>query len=113
MEELSWNNTINVNQTKGYVAPILEGLWASAPYMHNGSVPSLWLFMRPESRPAKFIVGDQNLDMKKMGIESKANLTSEIYDTTLTGRSNSGHERQFEDLSEDEKDDLLEFLKTL
>jgi len=51
--------------------------------------------------------------MNKVGIESKANRTSEIYDTTLTGRSNTGHEKQFENLSEDEKDDLLEFLKTL
>lgn len=69
--------------------------------------------MRPKNRPAQFVVGDQNLDMNKVGIESKANRTSEIYDTTLTGRSNTGHEKQFENLSEDEKDDLLEFLKTL
>ena len=113
MGQLSWNKTINVNQTHGYVAPILEGLWASAPYMHNGSVPSLWLFMRPEKRPKQFIVGNQSLDMQKVGIESKANLVSEIYDTSIVGRSNTGHESEFENLSETDKDDLLEYLKTL
>ncbi len=70
-------------------------------------------FMRPENRPAKFVVGDQNLDLKHIGIESKKNLTSEIYDTSLSGRSNTGHEKEFENLSEDGKDDLLEYLKTL
>lgn len=113
MAESKWKNLVQVNQNQGYVATVLEGLWASAPYMHNGSVPTLWHFMRPELRPAKFIVGDQSLDMQKVGIAGLVNSTSEIYDTTLSGRANTGHEKEFETMSEDDKDDLLEFLKTL
>jgi hypothetical protein len=113
MEQSVWNKTLSINQTKGYVAPILEGLWSSAPYMHNGSIPTLWAFMRPEKRPASFNVGNQNLDMDHVGIENSANQISEIYDTTKSGRGNQGHAKEFENLSEDDKDDLLEFLKTL
>ena len=36
----------------GYVAPPLEGIWASAPYLHNGSVPTLWHLLHNDSRPA-------------------------------------------------------------
>ncbi len=113
LENSVWRDLVQINQNRGYIAPILEGLWASAPYMHNGSVPTLWNFLRPESRPAKFIVGNQNLDLEKVGSKGVQNSGSEIYDTSLSGRSNQGHEREFERISESEKDDLLEFLKTL
>lgn len=113
MEKSNWKNIVQVNQNQGYVATVLEGLWASAPYMHNGSVPTLWHFMRPELRPAKFIVGDQPLDMKKVGIAGTVTSISEVYDTELSGRSNSGHEKEFETMTDTDKDNLLEFLKTL
>lgn len=113
MNESKWKNIVQVNLNQGYMATVLEGLWASAPYMHNGSVPTLWHFMRPELRPAKFVVGDQPLDLEKVGIAGLVNPISEIYDTTLSGRGNTGHEREFESMSENDKDDLLEFLKTL
>jgi mono/diheme cytochrome c family protein len=38
-------------ETRGYVAPPLDGIWASAPYLHNGSVPTLWHLLHPEARP--------------------------------------------------------------
>lgn len=113
LEESVWNERIQINQNNGYVAPLLEGLWASAPYMHNGSVPTLWHFLRPDQRPAKFIVGNQNLDMAKVGSQGVQNSGSEIYDTELTGRNNQGHERELVGLSELDKEDLLEYLKTL
>src|SRR5262249_5800612 len=43
--------------TGGYVATRLTGLWATAPYLHNGSVPTLWALMHPDQRPVKFEVG--------------------------------------------------------
>lgn len=104
---------IQMNQNEGYVAPLLEGIWASAPYMHNGSVPTLWNYLRPETRPSTFIVGNQNLEMNKIGIVGVINSNSETYDTALPGRDNRGHEKEFLSLSENEKDDLLEYLKTL
>ena len=36
---------------KGYIAPPLDGVWASAPYFHNGSVPTLWHVLNPNARP--------------------------------------------------------------
>ncbi|MDD4974058.1 MAG: hypothetical protein PHY93_06885 [Bacteriovorax sp.] len=113
LENSVWNDTLQVNHNKGYIAPLLEGLWATAPYMHNGSVPTLWQFMRPDMRPAKFVVGNQNLEMNKVGIAALASFGSEIYDTSLAGRNNHGHEKEFEELSDADKDDLLEYLKTL
>lgn len=57
---------------RGYVAPILSGLWATAPYLHNGSVPDLWSFMNPELRPKTFKVGGHALSFEKMGISYPA-----------------------------------------
>lgn len=115
-----------VRANKGYVAPILAGLWATAPYLHNGSVPTLWHFMHPELRPGKFYVGGHQLDYEKVGIKGKMKegvykypegfkpwCDYEIYDTKMPGLSNSGHYEQFEKITEKEKDCLLEFLKTL
>lgn len=113
LEESVWNDLVKINQNQGYIAPILEGLWATAPYMHNGSVPSLWHFLRPDMRPDAFIVGNQAFDTIKIGSIGLKSLGSEIYDTSVKGRSNNGHERELENLSEDDKDDLLEYLKTL
>jgi hypothetical protein len=113
LQESPWNDKLQFNHNQGYVAPILEGLWASAPYMHNGSVPTLYQFMHPETRPAKFNVGNQNLDLDRVGILAEVSGVSEVYDTSLKGRGNRGHEVEFSGISESEKDELLEYLKTL
>ena len=118
---------INAANARGYVAPILTGLWVSAPYMHNGSVPTLWHFMHPETRPAKFIVGGHMLDMAKVGVAGAVDVSGVysypanykpwsqpvVFDTGGPGRSNTGHEKEFIGMSEADKGDLLEFLKLL
>ncbi len=108
---------INAANARGYVAPILNGLWASAPYLHNGSVPTLWHLMRPAERPATFQVGGHALDFQRVGIaypESYVPWSTPIaFDTSGPGRGNRGHEKEFESLTEAEKDDLLEYLKLL
>ena len=108
---------VNAANARGYVAPILNGLWASGPYMHNGSVPTLWHFMRPKERPATFAVGGHAIDFKKVGIAYPEGYTpwslSVKFDTTGPGRGNAGHDKEFETMPETEKDDLLEFLKLL
>jgi|APTNR8051073442_1049403.scaffolds.fasta_scaffold00017_158 cytochrome c2 len=111
---------------KGYVAPILSGAWATAPYLHNGSVPTLWHLMHPEHRPEKFYVGGHALDFEKVGVMGELKngvyqypegyvswAAVEIYDTQQAGMSNAGHLDPFRRLSEKEKDSLLEFIKTL
>ncbi|MET1411255.1 hypothetical protein ABVF61_03250 [Roseibium sp. HPY-6] len=118
---------ISAKSTGAYAAPPLTGIWASAPYLHNGSVPTLWHLMRPDRRPLKFVVGGHSLDMEKVGIRGRADgaggwvpqadhspwaLTEEI-DVNAYGLGNQGHESEFDILSEDEKDALLEYLKLL
>ncbi|MGE5085594.1 MAG: hypothetical protein ACM3MG_04790 [Bacillota bacterium] len=115
-------------KTGGYVAPLLNSLWATAPYLHNGSVPSLYDLMHPETRPTKFMVGGHNLDYKKMGLKLVRNPQTGVYvypadvkpwsvpvvyDTTTPGRGNHGHVTPFNRLTEDEKSSLLEYLKLL
>ncbi len=108
---------------RGYVAPILSGLWATAPYLHNGSVPTLWHLLNPEQRPDKFYVGGHDLDYNLVGIKgelqngvykyNKGWSNFEIFDTKKISLSNKGHEKQFKNLTQNEKTNLIEFLKTL
>ncbi len=107
----------------GYVAPPLDGIWASAPYFHNGSVPTLWHVLHPETRPAVWKRTEDGYDQQKVGLEIETfkKVPSTVkaavhrrryFDTQLPGKSPSGH--TFPDvLNEDEKQALLEYLKTL
>lgn len=108
---------IQVIYRDGYMAPILSNLWSSAPYLHNGSVPTLWALMNPEVRPQTFYTGGHALDFKKVGITYYENETPYskpvLVDTRERGSSNKGHEKSFAKLSSEEKWDLIEYLKTL
>jgi mono/diheme cytochrome c family protein len=116
---------VDARATGGYISPALTSLWASAPYLHNGSVPTLWHLMHPEARPARFQVGGHRLDFQKVGIDGAVAadgvyrypasyapwMDPEVYDTRTPGRSNAGHVEPFDELSEDDKRALIEFLK--
>ncbi|MBX3041155.1 MAG: cytochrome c [Bdellovibrionaceae bacterium] len=108
---------VRVKNTGGYVAPLLNSLWATAPYLHNGSVPSLWALMNPTERPRQFWVGGHHLDLTVVGIShpagSRPESTPVLYETTRPGQSNQGHEFPFDRLTSDEKWDLIEYLKLL
>jgi len=118
---------MRASRTGGYVAPILSGLWATAPYLHNGSVPTLWALLSPSERPARFLVGGHALDYRRMGIAGVAwsdGVTRypagyapfagpELFDTALPGMSNRGHERPSAGLSDAEKWAVIEYLKTM
>jgi mono/diheme cytochrome c family protein len=109
----------------GYVAPPLDGVWASAPYFHNGSVPTLWHVLHPGARP-KLWKRDRTADgydYARIGLaveELKAlpksfpdlSAQREIFATSLYGKSAAGHEYP-DALSEEEKRAVLEYLKTL
>ena len=95
-----------------YKARPLNGAWASAPYLHNGSVPTLHDLLLPAGqRPARFAVGRWEYDPKKVGRVSDGELPF-VFDTRLSGNSNAGHEYGT-GLAEDERWALLEYLKTL
>lgn len=118
---------VKSKQTGGYVAPILSGVWATAPYLHNGSVPTLYVLMHPEERPERFQVGGHDLDLDRVGVAlercadgvyrfarpTRGRAAGAIYDTARRGRGHRGHEWQFAELTEPEKRALLEYLKTL
>jgi mono/diheme cytochrome c family protein len=103
--------------TGQYLARPLQGIWATAPYLHNGSVPTLYHMLHPEQRPGKFAIGSHEYDPEKVGYAS--DLTADggawVYDTATTGNSNIGHtgDRFGTTLPEEQKAALLEYLKTL
>jgi mono/diheme cytochrome c family protein len=107
----------------GYVAPPLDGIWASAPYFHNGSVPSLWHVLHPQQRPAVWLRSEDGYDRQRVGLEvttfdrvpasvKTGRDRRRYFDTRQTGKSAQGHLFP-DDLEEAEKNAVLEYLKTL
>ncbi|MBU7586028.1 MAG: cytochrome c [Nostoc sp. TH1S01] len=105
-----------LRKTDGYVAVSLDGLWIRAPYLHNGSVPSLQdLLEKPENRPKTFYRGYDVYDSQKVGFISEGKEAERVgfkYDTTVAANSNQGH-LYGTDLPSDDKKALIEYLKTL
>jgi len=103
-------------KTSGYANVPLDGIWARAPYLHNGSVPTLAdLLEPPADRPRIFARGYDVYDQHRVGFVSdspEARAGGSIYDTTTPGNGNGGH-LYGTNLSGDQKQDLLEYLKTL
>lgn len=95
-----------------YKARPLNGVWASAPYLHNGSVPTLYdLLLPPAERPRKFAVGRWEYDPRKVGYVSAGQVPF-VLDTSVIGNSNRGHEYGIK-LTEADRWALVEYLKTL
>jgi hypothetical protein len=96
-----------------YKARPLNGIWASAPFLHNGSVPNLWeLLQKPDKRVTEFSVGSWEIDPVKVGFVTNPEPATSKFDTTLPGNSNKGHEYGT-NLSDQEKWELIEYIKTL
>jgi hypothetical protein len=97
----------------GYKARPLSGIWSSAPYLHNGSVPSLEELLKPPAeRVQQFQVGSREFDPKSVGLAASGGEGSDLFDTSLPGNSNIGHVYGT-DLDGTDKQDLLEYLKSL
>jgi hypothetical protein len=94
----------------------LDGIWATAPYLHNGSVANLNEILLPADRRMKeFHVGSRQFDPKNVGFETKeVPGTTSKFDTTLPGNSNSGHE-YFGDnpFTDAEREQLVHYMKKL
>ena len=101
----------------GYIAPPLDGIWITAPYFHNGSVPNLEGVLNSHDRPTYWSRNfDQpTYDYENVGWQYKvepAPAGTTVYNTTLSGYGNQGH--YFGDrLSDKERKALIEYLKTL
>lgn len=107
-----------------YKARPHNGIWATPPYLHNGSVPSVYDLLSPvKDRPKRFYVGSKNYDPVRMGIDTTTKLKgAKEFRVDAAGNSNAGHE--FNDgpighgiigrkLSEEERMQIIEYLKTL
>lgn len=109
-------------EPKGYIAPPLDGIWATAPYLHNGSIPTLYHLFHPDERPRVWERDENGYDRKRIGLAVEefnavpAGLSPRerrrFYDASLRSHGNRGH--LFPDrLTEEEKIRVLEYLKTL
>jgi hypothetical protein len=113
--------------TNGYQAPPLDGIWATAPYLHNGSVPTLDGVLNSKARPKRytrsFKTGEADYDKVKVGWKVTelrdppdpklpAIELRKIYDTSKPGRGNGGHTFG-DDFTEEERAQIIEYLKTL
>jgi mono/diheme cytochrome c family protein len=113
--------------TGGYQAPPLDGVWATAPYFHNASVPTVYHVLNSKARPKihtrTYRTEKEDYDPVKLGwkitildqppaASVPARERRKVYDTTQPGRGNGGH--PFGDkLTEDERMAVIEYLKTL
>jgi mono/diheme cytochrome c family protein len=105
----SWRFS-HYRSTDGYANMPLDGIWARAPYLHNGSVPDLEALFTPEAeRPRKFLRGCSDFDISRVGFRCTKGFE---FDTQLRGNGNGGHPFGTA-LSPDEKSSLIEYLKTL
>lgn len=111
----------------GYQAPPLDGVWATAPYLHNGSVPTLAELLDSPSRPSRFrrppSTDFEHYDTARVGwrvevldpVEPEAARRDQdrsIFDSSRFGLGNQGH--SFGDsLSDEERRAVIEYLKTL
>jgi processive rubber oxygenase RoxA-like protein len=107
----------NFRKTNGYLSSPLDGIWLRAPYLHNGSVPTLRDLLKPGSqRPTMFFRGNDTYDQVNVGyvstVPSEGATTFMTFDTSRAGNSSAGHEYGTQ-LSQDDQDALLEYLKTL
>jgi hypothetical protein len=104
----------NMVKNFGYCSPPLDGLWMRAPYLHNGSVPSLRDLLEPvAARPSQFYRGCDIYDPINVGVVSQGPEASRRgwrYDVKERGNGNQGHTYGVE-LTPAEKKTLLEYLK--
>jgi hypothetical protein len=120
----TWLGDPPLTNTDGYLAPTLLGIWARAPYLHNGSVPDLVSLLDSKSRPARWQrtgSGEADFDFDRVGwrydtpadggdpttIEGRR-----IYDTSRAGLHNTGH-TYGDALTADERAAVVEYLKSL
>ncbi len=131
VKKYGYDEMLTVDAQPAYIAPPLDGVWATAPYLHNGSVPSLRDLLEDEAnRPTVFFRGFNEYDSARVGIactatgaaphECAKDATQQKhdarvifrYDTAKSGNWNRGH-RFGVDLPAEDKDAIVEYLKTI
>jgi cytochrome c5 len=107
-----------------YKGRSLNGIWATAPYLHNGSVPTLWDLLLPAAqRPKSFQVGAREFDPDKVGFRSAGYDGTNFNSSLQRGNQNTGHDKyclpdeketpEGGCLTEKQRRDLIEYLRSL
>jgi len=133
-DEMNGNRANEVRAPLAYKARPLNGVWATAPYLHNGSVPTIYQMLLPvEKRDKTFYLGSREYDPVHLGYQTKPIEGGFLLDTRQLGNRNTGHQfrgsqeswRATEasgvftggvigpELTDDERMALIEYLKTL
>jgi hypothetical protein len=110
LENVPFPESGTATVTIGYKARPLNGVWATAPYLHNGSVPTLAALLTPPAERKAFHVGSRRFDPVNVGYVSDPE--HPLFDPREHGNSNLGHDFGT-DLTTPEKLDLIEYLKSL
>lgn len=114
--------TTTNDKVLSYKARPLDGIWATAPYLHNGSVPTLYHLLLPaKQRPTVFWTGSREYDPKYVGFVWDRRVASTDFEfrsvdaqgKPVDGDANIGHEYGAEQLTEADRWALVEYLKTL
>jgi hypothetical protein len=126
-QQMNGNRGDGIRAQLAYKVRPLTGIWATPPYLHNGSVPNIYALLSPVAeRPRKFYLGNREYDPVNLGYRTDEFPGGFELDTSIRGNSNSGHE--FNDASKDgapkkegvigrrltpnERRALIEYLKT-
>ena len=120
-DELNGYRDNGIQAPLAYKARPLNGIWATPPYLHNGSVPNLYALLSPVSeRPEKFYLGNREYDPVNVGYRHDRLEGGFELDTGIRGNHNTGHEfNNGKDgvigrlLTPQERKALVEFLKTM
>lgn len=114
---------IGVRELRAYKARPLAGVWATPPFLHNGSVPTIYQLLSPQAeRATTFYKGSFEYDPRHLGYRTEAFANAFLFDTRITGNHNSGHEFRAGErgngvigrlLQPQERWALLEYLKVL
>jgi len=113
--------TTTINPALAYKARPLDGIWATAPYLHNGSVPTLYDLMLPAAqRPKSFLLGTRDYDPVKAGYVTGAQASGNIFvfetqrgGRPVDGNSNAGHDYGASSMTDEQRWQLVEYMKTL
>jgi hypothetical protein len=105
----------------GYKARPLNGIWATAPYLHNGSVPTLDDLLRaPDARPKSFFLGSREFDPIKVGYKTERSgensfqfKTRDDASMPIPGNDNAGHDYGNAEFTDEDRKALIEYLKSL
>ncbi len=122
-EAMNGNRPNCIQAKPVYKARPLDGIWATAPYLHNGSVPTLWDLLGPANeRPETFCLGSRQFDTEKVGYSTECISGSFKLDTKIAGNHNRGHEFRSGPngkgvigpaFTDEQRRDLVEYLKSL